>query len=359
MFAPQLNDYLLINPSLQLFELEDLNLSWQTLNNLFHEKPFEIRRHVLSIEQSYKSSLKYSIGVDIPYEVLPSLIYAHRYFGRSLPKSLTQKLLNPTQSADTFLELNCLGYFQRKYQVVYEPKLTSGKSADFKIILPNTLQIYVECKNQRTIHSKFRRKLVEICQKLERELDNSSFITEAWKNGFRTEISFSQEASKGDIEREIICLSFELKQNELERYNHQTRKVTPNIYITCVTRQTPFRSNSSIRRSLYQVSTTPTKFDYTNARITVYSWANLDKQIRSLQRELLFEARLKLRGIPHNSLGMVCIQTYFVPKFIPDIEKLMAQEDYSSLPFVWVNPLNESRVVYRNNFGDLFNLIFQ
>lgn len=359
MFNAQLDDCLLRNPSLQSFEAEELNLSWQTLNNLFHEKPFEIRRHVLSIEQSYKSSLRYSISIDISSEVLPSLIYAHRYFGKSLPKNLTQKLLNPPQSADTIFELNCLGYFQGKYQVVYEPKLTSGKSPDFKILLPDALQIYVECKNQKTIHSKFSIKFDEICNKLSQEVDNSSFIREAWKNGLRTEISFSQEATKGDIEREIAYLSSRLKELELEQYNHQNRKVTSNIYITCVPRQTHLRSNSSIRRSSYRVSTSPTKLDHTNAQKTIYSWANLDKQIRTLQRKLLLEARLKLRGIPHNSLGMVCLQTYFATKFIPEVEKLMSQEDYSSLPFVWVNPFNESRVIYRNNFGELFNLIFQ
>ena len=175
MFTAQLDDCLLINPSLQSFESEELNLSWQTLNSLFHEKPFEIRRHILSIEQSQKHSL----GIDIPYEVLPSLIYAHRYFGESLPKDLTQKLLNPPQSADTLFELNCLGYFQKKYQVVYEPKLTSGKSPDFQIILPDALQIYVECKNQKTIYSKFNRKFDEICNKLSQELSNSSFVIEA------------------------------------------------------------------------------------------------------------------------------------------------------------------------------------
>lgn len=355
MFTAQLEDYLLINPSLQSFESEELNLSWQTLNSLFHKKPFEIRRHILSIEQSHKHSL----GIDIPYEVLPSLIYAHRNFGESLPKDLTQKLLNPPQSADTFFELNCLGYFQKKYQVVYEPKLTSGKLPDFKILLPDALQIYVECKNQRRILSKFNRKFDEICNKLIQELSNSSFVIEAWKNGLRTEILFSQEATKGDIEREIVYLNSRLKELELEQYNHQDRKVTSNIYITCVPRQIPLRSNSSIRLSLYSVSTSPTKLDQTNALMTIYSWARLDKQIRKLQINLLLEARLKLRELPHNSLGMICIQTYSATKFIPEVEKLMSQEEYRSLPFVWVNPFNESRIIYRNNFGELFNLIFQ
>ena len=355
MLSEQLNDYVLKNPLLQSVSAEELTWGWQTLHSISKAKKFSFHNHIISIIHNPK----HSQGIDIPNEFLPSLIYAHRYFGRILPKELMQKILNPTQTADTIFELNCLGFFQAKHRVVYEPKLNSGKLPDFKIILPNSFQLYIECKNQGMQYSEVNRKFDEVCSKLNQEIGNSPFVLLAWGKGLRTEILFSPEARKGDIAREVNNLSSKLKENDIDSYCNQQKKVTPNIFVTCVPRQSPMRSNNRIKTSLYLVSTSPVKLEHINASLTIYSWVNLDQQIITLQKRLLSKARLKLRALPHNSLGMACLQTYCATNFIPEIKKLISQEEYRALPFVWLNPFNESQLIYRNDCLDFYNTIFQ
>ena len=46
-------------------------------------------------------------ATDFARELIPGLVYAHRFFGDSLPKGLKEKLRNQSQTHDTLLELWC------------------------------------------------------------------------------------------------------------------------------------------------------------------------------------------------------------------------------------------------------------
>jgi hypothetical protein len=46
---------------------------------------------------------------DFALELIPALVYAHRFFADSFPKGLKEKLRNQPQTHDTLLELWCLG----------------------------------------------------------------------------------------------------------------------------------------------------------------------------------------------------------------------------------------------------------
>jgi len=67
---------------------------------------------------------------DFAQEVIPGLVYAHRFFGDSLPKGLKEKLKNQPQTHDTLFELMCLGAFQPHHVLQYEPRLADGKTPE-------------------------------------------------------------------------------------------------------------------------------------------------------------------------------------------------------------------------------------
>jgi hypothetical protein len=113
---------------------------------------------------------------------------------------------------------------------------------------------------------------------------------------------------------------------------------------------------------LMRVGTERTKASLENTHIVAYSWPGLDKQRRSAQRALLKEARLKLRGIPASSFGMICIETVSAKDFLPDIHELIDQEQFRHIPIVWLNPSvrpgSNSRIVFRDEARQLVDRLF-
>jgi hypothetical protein len=114
---------------------------------------------------------------------------------------------------------------------------------------------------------------------------------------------------------------------------------------------------------LMNVGTERTEASLANTHIVAYSWPALDKQRRSAQRALLREARLKLRGIPAGSFGMICIETVSARRFLPDIHMLIDQEQFRRIPVVWLNPSvrpgSGSRIVFRDEARQLVDGLFR
>lgn len=295
----------------------------------------------------------HSQNVSILDEVLPGLIFAHRHFGEALPQGLTKKLQNPPQTTDTLFELKCLGVFQDKHCVVYEPKLLN-KVPDFKIALDGGPDIYVECKVQRVgKEARFAKVFDRVASEICKAIEKLPFIASAWADGLRTEVFPDQTVSS----KEIVQLQKALERTLPTDYLEQ-RRVTTHLVVKCIPRNDAPGADTSMRHGIITVPGTPVHIGHENIHLLVHSWASLDAKRRRSQRELLADARKKLKGIPKKSLGMICIQTYSARKLLPDIASLMEQKEYETVPFVWLNPFDDGQIVCRNQYLPLRDALF-
>jgi hypothetical protein len=53
------------------------------------------------------------------------------------------------------------------------------------------------------------------------------------------------------------------------------------------------------------------------------------------------------------------MQLYGVKNFIKYLKSLLSQDEFSNIPFVWLNPFHESQLVFRNDNFELMNVIFK
>jgi len=279
-------------------------------------------------------------------ELIPGLVYAHRFFGDSLPKGLKEKLRNQAQTDDTLLELTCLGAFQPHHKVQYEPRLADGKVPDLMLSLSAGQVVYVECKSQSPMDSKHQRRFDKATGRIYQILDlkSSAFVKKAWAEGLRTEVRLSQSPSHADL-------------RELEQIldEHAPRAGIPpiafgrTITVSLVSRDEPFEKDQPLISALQLVETTPSTMHHRNAHATIYPWPGLDNIRRKSQRRLLADARRKLRSIPATAYGLICIQTVSSKRFTPDIHRLLRQKEFEKIPIVWLNPIGVGRVVWRDD----------
>jgi hypothetical protein len=287
--------------------------------------------------------------LDIKRDVVPPIAFALRYFGDKFPELLVQKLRNKPQTTDTLFELLCLGLFANNHEVVYEPKLADGKVPDLMVELDGGPSVYVECKSHRLVDAPYLQAFMAISSQVCDAFTNQPITKDGQQAGLRLEVYLKARPSSGEIEefrKAIPALRPESVQAE--------SFVTPNIAVMSVAQSQPPRSGASLRNGRQVIGTEPTKAD---CYVLTYSWPGLDKQRRKLQRALLKDARVQLQGIPAGSLGMICIQTVSAKRFLPDLHKLIDQDQFSRMPIVWLNPSlargTESKIVFRNEAGHL------
>lgn len=298
---------------------------------------------------------KHSYAMNVLDDLLPALVFAHRYFGKNLPSSLLHKLLNKSQTEDTIFELKCMGIFLDKHKISYEPVLKSGKVPEFKISSIGFPDVYVECKSQNQQDSEYLRKFKAVSSELMNRLDGSTFRKNAWKNGYRTEVFPSRYVNDEEI-KELMC---NMEQLTFLEVIDQGKFVTKNILLICVPRKQKPGNRVGNRVSSITVGDKPTKRSYENTHLMVNAWESVNIQSRRSQRALLGKARKKLRDMPPHTLGIICIQTYGATRFLPDIEKLLSQREYILTPIVWLNPFHESKIVCRKEFLNLRDHLFE
>jgi hypothetical protein len=283
---------------------------------------------------------------DFALELIPGLVYAHRFFGDLLPKGLKEKLRNQPQTHDTLLELWCLGAFQPHHKVQYEPRLADGKVPDLMLSLSAGQAVYVECKFQRPTGTKDQRRFDKATGRIYQILDlkRSAFVKKAWTEGLRSEIRLSQSPSHAD-----------LKELEQTLDEHAPKAGIPpiafgrSISLSLVFRDEPFENDQPLISALFLAETTPGTTHHRNARAAVYPWPGLDNVRRKSQRRLLADARRKLRSIPATAYGLICIQTFSSKRFTPDIHLLLRQKEFERIPIVWLNPIGVGRVIWRDD----------
>ena len=303
-----------------------------------------------------RKTSKHSYSMNLLDDLLPGLVFAHRYFGKELPQILIKKLLNKPQTEDTIFELKCMGMFLDKHKLSYEPKLGSGKVPEFKMMPENFPEVYVECKSQSQDESGHIKKYKTVVDKLMNRLNASAFIKDAWSNGYRTEVFPDRYIHDKEIEE----LLHKLGNCKFSDFFDPGKNITKHILLICVPRmQEPKPDNVGLRTGSITVGDKPTKISHENTHLMINAWENINIQARRSQRRLLTDARKKLRDIPKGSLGLICIETYSALKFLPDIQKLMSQKEYAMTPIVWLNPFHEGKIICRNEFLDLRNYLFK
>jgi hypothetical protein len=293
---------------------------------------------------------------DFARELIPGLVYAHRFFGDSLPKGLKEKLRNQPQTHDTLLELICLGAFQPHHNIQYEPELTDGKVPDLMLSLPGGPDVYVESKCQSLMDSKHQRLFLKATARIHQILSrkSSAFVEKAWGEGLRSEVRLSQSPSEVD-----------LRKLEQTLDGHQpTAGMSPIAFGKSITLSVVFRDELFDERqpppsAVILVGTEASIMHYSNAHAAVYPWPGLDKIRRKSQRRLLADARRKLRSIPASAYGLICIQTSGSKKFVPDIHALLRQKEFERIPIVWLNPVGVGQIVWRDDALPLRDQVFR
>jgi hypothetical protein len=279
-------------------------------------------------------------------ELIPGLVYAHRFFGASLPKGLKHKLRNQSQTHDTLLELWCLGAFEPHHKVQYEPALTDGKVPDLMLSLPAGPDVYVESKCQSLMDSTHQRLFLKATGRIHQILsrESSPFVEKAWAEGLRSEVRLSQSPSEVDLRK---------LQQTLDGHKPSAGMLPiafgKTITLSIVSRDEPFDERQPPPSAVTLVGPEPSIMHHRNAHAAVYPWPGLDKIRRKSQRRLLADARRKLRSIPATAYGLICIQTVSSKRFIPDIHRLLRQKEFERIPIVWLNPIGLGRVIWRND----------
>jgi hypothetical protein len=292
---------------------------------------------------------------DFARELIPGLVYAHRFFGDSLPKGLKEKLRNQPKTHDTLLELMCLGALQPHHKVQYEPTLTDGKVPDLMLSLSAGQDIYLEAKSQSLTDSKhqrvFHKATGRIHQMLSRE--RSAFVENAWAEGLRCEVRLSQSPLEADLRK---------LEQALEEHK-PSAGILPiafgqSITLSLVSRDEAFDERQPPPSAVTLVGTEPSRMHHRNAHAAVYPWPGLEKLRRKSQRRLLCDARRKLRSIPATAYGLICIQTTSSKRFVPDIHALLRQKEFERIPIVWLNPMDLGRVIWRDDALVLRDQVF-
>lgn len=286
--------------------------------------------------------------LDIRRDVAPPIAFALRHFGDRLPKALIQKLRNKPQMPDTLFELLCLGFFANNHKVIYEPKLADGKVPDLLVVLDGGINIYVECKSHRVVDAPYFGTFMAVSSEVCEVFTNQPIARAGEQNGLRFEIYLKSRPSCGEIEefkRAISSLTMDRVRAECS--------VTTNIAVMAVPRVEPFRAEASLRNGRQLIGLEPTRVGMENTYVLAYSWPGLDKKRRKLQRAMLTDARIQLRNIPPDSLGMICIQTVAARRLLPDVHKLIDGDQFSQIPIVWLNPTlvpgTESKIIFRDS----------
>lgn len=304
---------------------------------------------------SIRKSGKVTKALNLLDDILPALVFANRYFGKKLPVELVQKLSNIPQIEDTIFELKCMGMFLDKHKIVYEPELSTGKIPEFKIIVKDNPEIYVECKSQGQETAVHMVKFNSVVNRLMEPLNKSPFLKRAWEKGYRTEVfplAYIHDKEAGD------CLN-NLKRIQFEDCLGVGEKITEHIVVSCVPRDQESLSKTAIKTGSITVSDKSTQLSHRNTHLMIHAWDGVELQSRRSKRRLLSEARRKLKNIPDNSVGMICIQTYGASHFQPDIERLVGQKQYERISLIWLNPFHEGKIICRNEFLPLRNTVFQ
>lgn len=292
--------------------------------------------------------------VSISDELAPALSFAHQYFGEILPEDLIHKLRNKTQTLDTLFELNCLGLFQLCHAVSYEPKLKDGKVPDMMVSLPDIGDIFIECKSQGLNESEYQRVFQKFGTLCLEAVSNTQAQAAAWERGFRTEVRVAATPHLNEIEH-VRDLMSSIQVDDLI----QGMSVGLNITVIAVPREDAYIDGPSTRMGQIQVGPVSTKVSSENMHAVVYSWPGIDLKRRRSQRQLLSEARRKLKAIPKNSYGAICLQTYAARQFSPDVHQALVRPEFSQIPCVWLNPLHESELISRSDGVRISEAIFK
>ena len=137
------------------------------------------------------------------------------------------------------------------------------------------------------------------------------------------------------------------------------KQITKNTVLLCIPREEESKHKSTISTGSITVTDKPTQLSHKNTHLMIHAWEGVEIQARRSKIKLLSEARKKINNIPKNSVGMICIQTFGALRFLPDIEKLVCQKQYNQIPLVWLNPFHEGKIICRNEFIDLRNVLFK
>jgi hypothetical protein len=238
------------------------------------------------------------------------------------------------------------------HKIDYEPTLLGGKVPDFRI--RSKIEVFVECKAQRFMEADAHQTFQKFGSELLSSIEKVNVVTAAWQSNFRTEVRLSRTPNSKQIQELSNILSVATLEQLIQGIT-----VASIFKVGAVPRSQGLLKGHFQHMAHVTVSTEPTALTHENARVLVYSWPNIEKQIARTQRRLLAEARVQLRGIPAGTYGMICVQTLPNAQFRRDVHKLVEQQQFQHIPIIWVNPkMKNSRVIFRDDAGDLMHMIF-
>jgi hypothetical protein len=117
--------------------------------------------------------------------------------------------------------------------------------------------------------------------------------------------------------------------------------------------------SSGSPQCLARIPTTPVPLNDHLVYCALYPWQSIQTRRLQSQRKLLREARLKLKGMPPDAVGMICMRTHATSHFAKEVHRLIDKPSFARTPIVWLNPNDlPSRVIFRDDARLLVQKLF-
>lgn len=299
---------------------------------------------------------KLSTPISFVWELLPSLINAHRFFGEQLPNGLKTKLRNTIEIRSTLFELECLGFLDDRYEVAYEPMLSDGKRPDFLVQMNTETTIYVECKAQSIAQSttKYESSMNRAFGLIKKAIDDAKVevLEKDFLGHYRMEVAPRQSPALRDL-KSLSAWCDQLRREDLSTSSFRSKSLD----VDFVGNNEPPRSDRLNPKCIRQIPTSGVNISLGNiadsALLAVYPWPKLQKSVLKTQKVLISEARRQLRARPSGSLGLISLKVINSRVLRKAVHNLIEGREFEGIVGILFFRGNEVTIVHRDDQAEV------
>ncbi|HTB79294.1 MAG TPA: hypothetical protein VK717_00250 [Opitutaceae bacterium] len=284
---------------------------------------------------------KNRIVLDYETSLRPVLEFIQQYFTSQIRDEIVKKLRNPSQLLDTVFELNCMCVLGRRLPIKYEPRLSNGRLADFGVIVPPILPLYIECKNPNRVQNLAREKVDRHNKQLAHAVSDTDLKHHAWQQGLRIEFVPARHLNQREMKalREaIICAAPNMIDAKLWQ-------PIPGLAIHFVPRSSGYVTKSWMQTCQVVVSDTPINVTMENAALAFHAWPSLERTLLRTITELLADARRQLSGIRAPAMGLIWLNVQPSASLAKMLEDAVARQEFDNI----LGILTQDRLYHRTD----------
>jgi hypothetical protein len=240
---------------------------------------------------------------------------------------LNGKLRNPSQLLDTVFELNCMCALGRRLPIKYEPRLSNGRLADFGVIAPPVLPLYVECKNPNRVQNLAREKVDRHNKQLAHAVADTDLKRHAWQQGLRIEFVPARHLNQ----REMEALRKAIIGAAPNVIGAKLWQPIPGLEMHFVPRSSGHVTKSSMQTCQVVVSDTPINLTLENATLAFHAWPGIERALLRTISALLADARRQLSGVRAPAMGLIWLNVQPSPGLAKMFEDALARQEFENI----------------------------